>query len=651
MKLVTKILMDNKQSMLENLNMDRTMGMELSASQGRPPNLSSQAALDLFLEKTSGSKTKAQPMAKLHIPRSTRLKADRARTYLEHFYSILEKSMTVDSVNHHSGIEGVYNPLQVIRNRKIKKKNHDNVANEITITRAPIIAIKELSQRPHNKTKWYVDVNEKYYDLSWRAHHWDELVGPDGHLWYGKKHKGLRKHLHRTHHRDHSDLKVAQEPTSGLPKSLQSSDSISSSDYSRGDFRIPKPMDMIPNPLGLIGITDIPIIALQGTKDITSNLNESPNKTNSNSLNKTYSNAESNITRRDSDDLISSHLELSVKPRKDHVDRLAPSTHKLDKIKSKGKKWTKKSPSTHKKSGSTSSVYHGVENLEYEDTYPTSHSKNASIENNFVTSGSSGNSNHFMTAVEPISSKFKSSLLNDIPIQHLQPKSKEKINLGLEKDSKQQSVREKEEYETNKEINIDERDGIDEEDIDQSRAGKLPVDANLYNHWNQTRYLMTTLAMIQHRSHTHDIVKRREINKRNRIEVVNDADENVQKTTELLREYEVELNKVLKVGNHWTSKLLNDYSIRVENLVSASDRILSDINTTLTLKLKLAQENSERYGNMQMMRIPRVMKILYIFLECFIVAILWTVWLLVSILKPVKSFFVMTFKLIKVLLW
>ncbi|CAI4954559.1 ATV_HP_G0106020.mRNA.1.CDS.1 [Saccharomyces cerevisiae] len=102
-------------------------------------------------------------------------------------------------------------------------------------------------------------------------------------------------------------------------------------------------------------------------------------------------------------------------------------------------------------------------------------------------------------------------------------------------------------------------------------SDSLQVDEQLQRYWHDTRYIMSTVAMMQHRRETHDIVKRREIARRNEIEITQDADTNIRKTADALTQYDNELNKVLKLGNDWTSKLLNDYSIRVETLISSSD--------------------------------------------------------------------------------
>lgn len=182
-------------------------------------------------------------------------------------------------------------------------------------------------------------------------------------------------------------------------------------------------------------------------------------------------------------------------------------------------------------------------------------------------------------------------------------------------------------------------------------SDSLQVDEQLQKYWHDTRYIMSTVAMMQHRRETHDIVKRREIVRRNQIEISQDADTNIKKTSEVLAEYDNELNKVLKLGNDWTSRLLNDYSIRVETLISSSDRILSDINTTLTLKLKLFQENTERYVTVKVMRAQKMTKTIYGLLEFGIVIVLWTIWFFFSILRSIRFTIILVLKMIKALIW
>ena len=179
----------------------------------------------------------------------------------------------------------------------------------------------------------------------------------------------------------------------------------------------------------------------------------------------------------------------------------------------------------------------------------------------------------------------------------------------------------------------------------------LPVDIQLEKYWQDTRYVISTISIMEHRRQTHDLIRQRAIRQRNKIKVDDDADKTMADTERIIEEYGEGLDKVLKIGNNWTSKLLNDYSIRVETLISASDRILSDINTTLTLKLKLFQENTDRFGSMRSMRSQRMTKSIYKMLEFFIVVVLWSIWLVVSILQEIKFTFGLVFKAVRWLLW
>ena len=222
-KMATKILVDNRYGLMDDLNFasHTTTGGMTTADGNRlmstgdflkDNGITSQKGRDDLLN------TSTAPMTATVISKSTRIKADRVRIYLDYYYSLLERCISIDNTEHrHEGVEGVYNPLQVMRNRKLRKKYRGGApVREVSISKAPVIAIIDFSKKYEGKNKeayvkkrmpWFVDINEKYNDLMWRTSHWDELVDPEGNLWFGDK-DNRRHHHHHHQNRLHAKPKL-----------------------------------------------------------------------------------------------------------------------------------------------------------------------------------------------------------------------------------------------------------------------------------------------------------------------------------------------------------------------------------------------------------------------------------------------------------
>lgn len=136
-----------------------------------------------------------------NISRATIQRAEKVKVMLNLYYFYVFSSQR-GSQPKFASVDGVFNPLQVIRNRRIRKKYHQ----------PPKLAIKTLPyastvfSRSKNKLIWQVDLTELTYDFNWRAQHWHELVDPHGELWFPPEedpthHHGHHHHRHR--HRPH----------------------------------------------------------------------------------------------------------------------------------------------------------------------------------------------------------------------------------------------------------------------------------------------------------------------------------------------------------------------------------------------------------------------------------------------------------------
>lgn len=135
------------------------------------------------------------------ISKSTLNRAEKVKLMFNLYYLAMFQAQKVNNPLY-EGVDGVYNPLQIIRNRKLRKKYHQY----------PQVSIKTLPSAStafsHTKTPllWEVDVAELTYDSSWRAQHWHELVNPKGELWFPDDRKKHRHH-HRLHFRSSKEIK------------------------------------------------------------------------------------------------------------------------------------------------------------------------------------------------------------------------------------------------------------------------------------------------------------------------------------------------------------------------------------------------------------------------------------------------------------
>ncbi|KAG7662424.1 uncharacterized protein J8A68_004072 [[Candida] subhashii] len=154
----------------------------------------------------------------ISISRSTQFRAEKVKAmlgmkymYIERIYEWRLAHSGEQNRNEHPGVEGVYNPLQIIRNRKIRAK-HGEFPNPLPASiplacnvfsrrnRDPRLQSKNSTKRPWRMI-WAVELDEFVGDPRWRAHHWHELRNSRGELWFpppggGNKSKKLTKRLH-----------------------------------------------------------------------------------------------------------------------------------------------------------------------------------------------------------------------------------------------------------------------------------------------------------------------------------------------------------------------------------------------------------------------------------------------------------------------
>lgn len=127
------------------------------------------------------------------ITRSTIIRAEKIKSMIGLEYMCIQKSydwsISNAETNDHPGIEGVYNPLQVIRNRKIRAKYHE-YPKLLTVKTLPLASNVFSSKNKNRDSKrpwkmiWAIELNELISDLSWRQLHWNELKKSNGELWF-----------------------------------------------------------------------------------------------------------------------------------------------------------------------------------------------------------------------------------------------------------------------------------------------------------------------------------------------------------------------------------------------------------------------------------------------------------------------------------
>ncbi|RLV92678.1 Maintenance of telomere capping protein 4 [Spathaspora sp. JA1] len=186
--------------------------------------------------------------------RNTMVRAEKVKTMIGMKYlyiqRIFEWNESHGSNNEHPGVEGIYNPLQILRNRKIraKYKEFPKPLPSKTIPLACIVFSKHNQSSDGRKRKrpwrmvWAIDLNEFVSDSRWRVRHWHELENSNGQLWFPSstqppEHKSKRKKLQK---RLHDKLFSESDAEQTEKKSHYRSSSIITSASSDSDINLIK---------------------------------------------------------------------------------------------------------------------------------------------------------------------------------------------------------------------------------------------------------------------------------------------------------------------------------------------------------------------------------------------------------------------------
>lgn len=597
-KFIAKMFMDSKVGLLDDLNYD------LPANSITSLKASSAAYLD---SKPDYSTNENEQTAKLKPvkSRSTKVNADRVRNYLDYFYLIIEKNIKITLDDQaHDGVEGVYNPLQIIRNRKIRVKYDELPPRALFISKIPIIAIKQFSSKPKKKFQWYVDMSERSSDMVWRSAHWNELVNSNGEIWFSSKningshhhhHPHLHHHHHHSQHDNDGDGHIQHNDSHLMPVSI--------------------------SPISAEVYSSPPKIKEQTTKTSSS----STNSKDSTQYNEEF------YTLKYGDTTLSIEKKRSGTPSSD-----IPRTNKFEKILGKSKRWSK-SPSFRSRSHTS---------LEHVKDQPIKKFQGNNSFNGLITDYHGNIS--YATPVEDVTLEERSSLLKNIPIRNVKNKINAFVPIQNEYDSDENAI----EVDNHMDKKMDGTIYEEEVSEEEKRHDSLPLNTALQQYWKDIKYINVTTSVMKHRMITQRRFKKQQLQHRNKIIIDGkEVDDIIKNTTEVLDIYNKKLDSALSKGSEWNSKWLNDYSIRVESLISSTDRIMSDINTTLTLKLKLFQESSEKYLNSRSVRSRTLSKLGYKVLEYIVVVVLWNIWFVVAIFRGIKNLMLFILNIIKVLLW
>lgn len=140
-----------------------------------------------------GTPDRPMPVAEgrkpLHISPSCRNRTETVKAILALKYHWMERSMDwrPGEVNLHPGVDGVHNPLQIIRNRAVRAKHHEYPPPS-PLKNLPLACnafSRNHGPRPW-KMAWGIELNELVNDNSWRSYHWNELRNAKGELWFAE---------------------------------------------------------------------------------------------------------------------------------------------------------------------------------------------------------------------------------------------------------------------------------------------------------------------------------------------------------------------------------------------------------------------------------------------------------------------------------
>lgn len=148
----------------------------------------------MMMELRTDNGTKLSENPELHLQASTVGRVDVVKMSFGAYYDALNAGVNPGPEVEYPGVQDVFNPLQIMRDRRIRKKAGES------LRKGSIAWVKMPSQSFSKYSKqhliWQINPYEYTGDLEWRKQHWNELRGPDGKLWFGRQ---SRKSKHSQH--------------------------------------------------------------------------------------------------------------------------------------------------------------------------------------------------------------------------------------------------------------------------------------------------------------------------------------------------------------------------------------------------------------------------------------------------------------------
>lgn len=206
------VFLEMREAIMTNHNVDTKQNERTGFERNTVPSLEDS---DLPFHKPLGYNPH-QPHKK--VSKATVQRAERVKAMMNLYYFAMFQCQKLTDPSHNS-VAGIYNPLQIIRNRKVKKRYQVHQEN-LSLRVLPYASTAFSQRKDSKKFPWEIELHEVSREYIWRAQHMNELLDPRGELWYPPNdEKNLRhKHRHRFsgHHRhrsgeDHGKRSEAEE--------------------------------------------------------------------------------------------------------------------------------------------------------------------------------------------------------------------------------------------------------------------------------------------------------------------------------------------------------------------------------------------------------------------------------------------------------
>jgi len=178
-------IMRRRTQLMEDLNIDKNITRDSILKPSEHTNLLDHKSPQL-------EKVSPIPLSRKSAHSTAYLRGALVKEIFSDYYDSLEKFQTEIHKDPNGdmlypGIEGVFNPLQIMRDRRIRK------SEGVSLRKGPFSKVKLPSQTfsRHKKPRliWQINPYEYSGDLIWRRTHLNQLRKSNGKLWVSKKNR------------------------------------------------------------------------------------------------------------------------------------------------------------------------------------------------------------------------------------------------------------------------------------------------------------------------------------------------------------------------------------------------------------------------------------------------------------------------------